>query len=254
MITVCIATYNGSRYIAQQLMSILPQLGENDEIVISDDGSTDDTVDIIRTFDDRRIKIVENNVEKYADKSAKSYTDKHRNSSLIRNFENALRHANGDYIFLADQDDCWMHNKIEVCTRLLKDNYCIVSDAEVTDSILRPTGMSLYEMMKTKPGRLYNLLWHNGYTGCCMAFRREVLQKALPFPENIPMHDIWIGNVAAYFFNVRFTGERLIYFRRHQNATSRNGKGSNFSVMQKLSFRWNTIRHLIHTRLKQRKA
>ena len=255
MITVCIATYNGSRYIRQQLLSILPQLAETDEIVVSDDGSTDDTSEIVRSIGDKRIRIVDNRKGEggkhyHTEKDGKHYHKEEGgknalSNSLTQNFENALRHAKGDYIFLSDQDDVWMENKVAVCMEVLRSHHCVVSDAIVTDKDLNDTNDSFYKMIKMKPGRLYNLLWHNGYTGCCMAFRRDVMQKALPFPADIPMHDIWIGNVAAFFFDVAFINDRLIYFRRHESAASCNGKGSRFSTARQILFRWKTIKNLI---------
>ena len=112
MISVCIATYNGGAFIKRQLYSILPQLGENDEVVIADDGSTDDTLPIIESLNDKRIKIIEG---------------PHRHSP-IWNFEKALKAAKGDYIFLSDQDDEWMPNKVKVTLPYLKTADCIVSD------------------------------------------------------------------------------------------------------------------------------
>ena len=228
MITVCIATYNGSRYIVQQLQSVLPQLGDGDEVVVSDDGSTDGTPDIIRHIGDRRIRLIEGP----------------RRHSPTLNFECALRHARGEYIFLADQDDVWDKDKVAVCMAALQRADCVVSDAWVTDSQLRVTSDSLYSMMRVRRPRIYNLLWHNGYTGCCMAFRRLVLDTVLPFPKDIPMHDIWIGNVAAWFYSIEFINDRLLWFRRHNGTTSCNGKGSRFSVWRQLLFRWNIIKRL----------
>ena len=86
-ISVCMATYNGEKYIAEQIRSILPQLSEDDEVIVSDDGSSDATLDIVRSFNDPRIRIVQNELEH-------GYT---------KNFENALNHANGDIIFISDQ-------------------------------------------------------------------------------------------------------------------------------------------------------
>ena len=102
MISVCIATYNGGKTIHTQLASILSQLGENDEVVISDDHSTDNTLDIIRAFNSPIVRIVEGPVK----------------GSPIPNFENALQHSKGDIIFLADQDDKWVENKV-VCKRII---------------------------------------------------------------------------------------------------------------------------------------
>lgn len=237
MISVCIATYNGGQYIAEQIASILPQLGDGDEIVVSDDASTDNTLETVRSFGDYRIRIVEGPQQ----------------HSPTLNFENAVRHAKGEYIFLADQDDVWMPSKVDVCMAALDDCDCVVSDAVMTDSMLRTTSQSLYATMHTRPGRLYNLLWHNGYTGCCMAFRRRILCHALPFPKDTPMHDIWLGNVAAWLYKVRFIDDRLVLFRRHDNAASCNGRGSRFSMAQQLRFRWNVVKNIVSLRIKASK-
>lgn len=229
MISVCIATYNGARYIGEQLASILKQLSAEDEVVVSDDGSTDGTIDIVRSLNDHRIRIV----------------DGPRRHSPTLNFEWALRNAKGEYIFLADQDDVWLEGKVTRCVEELQMCDCVVSDARVTDCLLNTTSESLFQLMHVRRGRLSNLLWRNGYTGCCMAFKREVLSKALPFPTDIPMHDIWIGNVAAFCGRLHFINDRLLLFRRHDAAASCNGKRSTYSLWQKLSFRWHTLKNIV---------
>lgn len=228
MISVCVATYNGEKYIGEQLESILSQLGTEDEVIVSDDESTDNTQTIVKHFHDPRIRLI-------------AGPGKH---SLILNFEHALQVAKGDYIFLADQDDVWKKNKVEVCLKWLKTYDCVVSDAYVTNEQLCITHRSLFYLMHVKSNRIYNLFFKNGYTGCCMAFTRSVRDSALPFPKDIPMHDIWIGNVAAYRFRVKFIADQLIYFRRHDAANSCNGKGSKYSRWQQLMFRWNIIKNL----------
>lgn len=230
MISVCVATYNGEMYIRQQLQSILCQLADSDEVIISDDGSTDGTLTVIREINDKRIRLI----------------DGPRRQSPTLNFENALRQAKGDHIFLSDQDDVWKPEKVAVCMKWLKQYDCVVSDAEVTDSHLKVVHPSLFALLKVRQSRIYNTIWKNGYTGCCMAFSRKVLCTALPFPCNIPMHDIWIGNVAAYKYNVKFISDKLIYFRRHEDAASCNGKGSRFTLWQKVRFRWNTIKNIVY--------
>lgn len=229
MISVCIATYNGERYIRQQIESIVCQLNVDDEIIVSDDGSTDGTLDIVKGIGDKRIKIIEGPGRK----------------SPILNFECALKASKGDFIFLSDQDDVWKPDKVEICMKWLKTYHCVVSDAEVTDNRLKPLYPSLYAIMQVRQGRIYNTIWKNGYTGCCMAFRRNVIEASLPFPQNIPMHDIWIGNVAAYKYNVIFIPDRLIHFRRHENTISCNGKGSKFTIWQQMKFRLNIIKNII---------
>ena len=230
MISVCIATYNGEKFIKEQIDSILRQLSLDDEIIVSDDGSTDDTISSINSIDDKRIRIIEGP----------------RKHSPTLNFERAMKEAKGDYIFLADQDDVWKPNKVEVCIKWLQNYDCVVSDAEVTDSNLNPLYPSLYSIMQVRQGRIYNTVWKNGYTGCCMAFRHEVLNASLPFPKDIPMHDIWIGNVAAYKYNVKFISEKLVLFRRHEDTISCNGKGSKYSIWQKIKFRWSIIKNIVN--------
>ena len=99
MISVCMATYNGENFIKEQIDSILPQLSDDDEIVISDDGSTDKTVDIIENYGDSRIKLLKYNSFR----------------STIYNLENALKDSKGDVIFLCDQDDKWNEDKVNIC-------------------------------------------------------------------------------------------------------------------------------------------
>lgn len=229
MITVCIATFNGEKYIREQLNSILFQLSLQDEVIVSDDGSTDNTISIIKSFNDNRIKIIDG---------------VHRHSPTL-NFENALKEAKGDYIFLADQDDVWKDDKVKICLKWLQHYDCIISDAEVTDENLKITSPSLYQLMNIKSGRVYNILYKNGYTGCCMAFTRRVKEAALPFPKDIPMHDIWIANVAAFLYKVKFIDDKLIYFRRHSLTISCNGKGSRYSLYKRLMFRVSIVKNII---------
>ena len=166
MISVCMATYNGEKYIKEQLSSILSQLSEKDEIIVSDDSSTDKTVEIIESFQDKRIKILKNN--------------KFRQPNL--NFENALKYSKGDIIFLSDQDDVWIENKVEIILNQLKKYDLIVSDAFITNEKLNITNDSLFSEVNSNRGILKNII-KNTYYGCCMAFKRKVLKKALPFTK-----------------------------------------------------------------------
>ena len=124
MISVCIATHNGAHYIKEQIESVLCQLGPKDEIIISDDGSNDKTIEILLAFNDKRIIICSFKQPKKS---------KHSHIYVCKNFENALKHAKGDYIFLADQDDWWMPNKVEKCIEALKYNILVVHRAEICD-------------------------------------------------------------------------------------------------------------------------
>src|SRR5688572_19081887 len=109
MISVCIPTFNGEKFIHRQLESIISQLSPDDEIVISDDSSSDNTLNIIKSLNDSRIKLLDNN---------------HFRNPIF-NLENALKHAKGDFIFLADQDDLWKENKVPLLLKKL-NNYDLV--------------------------------------------------------------------------------------------------------------------------------
>ena len=229
MISVCIATYNGEKYIKQQLDSILSQLSDNDEVIVSDDSSTDGTLDIIHSLKDSRIQIFEGN----------SF------HSPIYNFENALKFAKGDYIFLADQDDVWKPNKVEICMNYLKQYDLVISDAEIVDFNGNLISQSFFSVRGTKNGKYFNLI-KNCYIGCCMAFTRKVLVKSLPFPKNLPMHDIWIGNVASFLCGkVFFSPEKLIEYRRHESNSSQTGTKSKRSLFTRLKERIFTVKCLI---------
>ena len=115
MISVCIATYNGEKYILEQILSILPQLKENDEIIVSDDSSTDTTLEIIKNINDKRIQIFKNT----------------GNHGVNSNFDNALKRAHGEYIFLSDQDDVWLPGKVDRCLAELRTADLIMHDATI---------------------------------------------------------------------------------------------------------------------------
>lgn len=234
MISVCIATYNGSPFILTQLRSILPQLGQDDEIIVSDDGSSDDTVPKVQSLNDERIHIVKGPGL----------------GSPIPNFENALRHAKGDYIFLSDQDDKWIDGKVRISLKPLQAGTCdcVVTDCAVTDEALRVTHPSFYMHNHTRPNRYYNLLVKNGYIGGCMAFTRRVLNECLPFPADTPMHDLWIGNVAAFYFHVTFLPDVCSYFRRYGNNVSTSGFKSDKPLFIRLLYRYRTLRSLLRMR------
>jgi glycosyltransferase involved in cell wall biosynthesis len=227
MISVCIATYNGEKYIKEQLQSILIQLNEEDEVIISDDSSSDKTMTIIESFNDGRIKVFGKNHFK----------------SPIFNLENALKRAHGDYVFWADQDDVWLENKVQLCLHYLQIADLVVSDCKIVDADLSVNRSSFFAQNNSHKGLFHNLK-RNSYLGCCMAFRREILTLCLPFPKNIPMHDIWVGFVAELFYTSYFIPQPLILYRRHGENASCTSQASTYGILKKISFRWNIIRYI----------
>jgi len=223
-ISVCIATYNGEKYINDQLSSILPQISVSDEIIISDDNSSDNTVKVIQSFKDPRIVLFERK------KGGRG------NSSLVENFENALLNSSGDIIFLADQDDVWLDTKVRKMLDLLEKYDLVVSDCRVVDDTLDTICDSFFDLRKSGPGLAKNL-YKNTYMGCCMAFNRKVYNLALPFPPNIPMHDWWIGCVAEVYGKVHFIDESLLLYRRHGGNVSASSEISSQPFLGKFMSR-----------------
>lgn len=227
MISVCMATYNGARHVRAQLQSILPQLSGDDELIVSDDGSTDATREVVHGIGDARIVLTEG-----------------PRAGVVRNFEHALKRARGDVIFLCDQDDIWLPRKVQRVMQALDEADLVVTDCRVVDDSLNELHPSFFRFNGSRPGLLRNLA-KNGYLGCCMAMRRTVLEAALPFPEGIAMHDWWIGLVAERTGRVRFLDEILSLYRRHGNNASPAATRSTVPLATRLRWRMDMARHLL---------
>ena len=221
-ISVCLAVYNGQEFIEAQISSILRQLSDADEVIISDDNSTDDTIKIIKGFYDNRIKIFYNSKQK----------------GIRNNIENALNKASGDFIYLADQDDIWINEKVSIINNKFLDGADLVlSNCSIVDKDLIVKDFSFFEFNKSRKGFMNNLI-RNSYIGCCMAVNRKVLDKCLPFPKKIPMHDSWIGLVAEIYFKVEFVEKPLVLYREHLTNQSYSTVGvSKYGFLKKISFR-----------------
>lgn len=199
--SIVMATYNGEQYIKEQIDSILINMKENDELIISDDGSKDKTKQIIAEYQnkDKRIKLIEG-----------------PHKGVKQNFANAIEKANGKYIFLSDQDDIWKKDKIDKVLQVFKTENCVVvtHDAQVINSKLETVIPSFFEYRKCGSGFIKNI-WKNTYIGCCMAFDSKIKDKILPIPNNIEMHDQWIGLIGEKNGKSIFYKEKLIEYRRH---------------------------------------
>lgn len=203
-ISVAIATYNGEKFIKEQLDSILKQLNENDEVIISDDGSTDKTVSIIKSYNDKRIKLI-----------------KGPHKGIKENFANAIKKSSGKYIFLSDQDDIWMNNKVEIILKCFEKYKCtlIIHDAIIVDENKKNVCDSFFRYRNSKNGIVKNII-KNSYIGCCMCFDSSIKKYILPIPNRIEMHDQWIGVINEKIGKSVFLNYKLIYYRRHNNNAS----------------------------------
>jgi len=204
-ISVAMATYNGEKYIMEQLESILPQLSQNDEIVISDDGSTDKTIDIIKKIDDKRIKVI-----------------KGPRRGVKQNFANSISNCKGKYIFLSDQDDIWMPNKVEEVLKCFEETgaMCVIHDCDVVNGDNTEILIdSFFNYRGSKSGIFHNIV-KNGYIGCCMAINIDAREYILPISNKVEMHDQWVGIICEKHGKSIFLNKKLIHYRRHNENTS----------------------------------
>lgn len=230
-VSVAMAAYNGEAFIKEQIASILPQLGKEDELVISLDPSDDRTAEVIKDFADFRIRLLDG-----------------PGQGLQKNFENALRHCGGEILFLCDQDDVWAPDKVAAVREIFEngDALLVLHDAQITDGALRVTEPSFFAAHGTRTGFWRNVL-RNSYIGCCMAFRRPLLERILPFPDRLPMHDQWIGLRAERSGRVVLLARPLLLYRRHGGNASGE---THASLPQMLRWRGQLLLALMRRRKK----
>lgn len=199
-VSVCMATYNGARYLRLQLDSVLAQLESQDELLVQDDGSSDETLDIIGSYGDPRISVVQNAA----------------NLGVISTFERCLSRARRPIVLLCDQDDEWLPGKVDAVVAAFSDPHVtgVVTDAVVVDEDGNPTDDSIFAYFGSGPGVVRNYI-KNTYLGCCLAVRREVLDVALPVPRVVRTHDGWIGITADMLGEVVFLPVPYVKYRRH---------------------------------------
>lgn len=205
-IAVAMTSFNGEKHIIEQLESIEQQEIKPDEIIIFDDNSNDNTIKKIQKFQQKskiRIKLYCNN----------------SNIGYIANFENAIRYADGDIIFIADQDDIWFENKIEIiCNKFIETKSdLLIHDAEIFYSQKCHGGSLLINSM--------SLTGAEHVHGCCTAISRNLKNIILPFPNNKIFklgHDDWINLVATVLNTKKIINTKLMYYRRHLSNISKN--------------------------------
>lgn len=207
MISVCLATYNGEKYIEKMLQSILCQLNEDDEIIIVDDCSKDNTMEFLNMIDDKRIEVLQNQ----------------SNIGVNKTFERAIKHARGELIFLADQDDIWKSNKISMICELFNDDSnvdLVHHDAYVIDEYGNSICESFYKWRgNVGTGCIKNFI-RDTHLGCCMAFRKRIVKDILPI-TSIPYHDRWIGIVSSMLgYQEKYIEDKLIFYVRHEGNTT----------------------------------
>jgi glycosyltransferase involved in cell wall biosynthesis len=214
-ISIALCTYNGAKFLREQLQSLANQTLLPFEIIITDDCSNDDTESIINEFKGLlRIQFFKNSSP----------------LKVAKNFEKAISLCKGDIIVPCDQDDIWHPDKISTICRYFKKNpnqMAVFSDAILVDECGESLGNNFWtavrfrkpQIEQWKKGFAFDLLLHGNRTaGCMMAFRKELLVYSLPFPTHIPemIHDNWLTIIAALFNRIGLIEQPLIFYRQHQ--------------------------------------
>jgi len=209
-VSVCMAAYNGGRFVTAQLQSVLSQLKRADEVVIVDDGSTDDTVQRIEQIADPRIRLLRHV----------------KNAGVVATFEDALRSATGDILFLCDDDDIWAPAKVRRFMEVFesrRDVEIVTSRVRMVDENDRPLPDSLINRRGRFLTGFWRNLYMNHYQGSAMAIRASLLGRVLPFPlHRLFLHDAWIGTRNDLLGGkAAFIDEDLLFYRRHVKNASR---------------------------------
>ena len=210
--SICIATYNGSKFITKQLDSVIEQLGKEDEIIIIDDCSSDNTLEIIKTYSDARIKIFQNE----------------KNLRHVKSFEKAISLSTKELIFLCDQDDLWEAGRLNTFENyfvkypevmLVSSNFNCIDD---NDEIIKNTLNKVFvkNSFQYRKNIFSIFAGKIGYFGCAMAFKRSLVPTILPIPEYVEAHDLWIAMAANYKKANLHIDDKTLYHRIHQNNAS----------------------------------
>ena len=204
-ISIAMATYNGAQYLKAQLQSFTDQTRHPDELIITDDCSSDDTETIVREF----AKTAPFKVEFYLNE---------KNLGYCGNFNVALMKATGDLVFLSDQDDVWFPEKIEHMIAVAErhpEALVVMNDAALTDEALNEVGL-------TKIGQIRSAgISMDGFVmGCCCGIRRELLDLCMPIPAGFKGHDNWIVWLAEGLGGKTVEDKVLQYYRRHETNES----------------------------------
>lgn len=224
-ISVCMAAYNGSLHIEEQIRSILVELGDHDELVVVNDASTDETSKIVSGIADSRVRLI----------------DAAENIGYVRTFERALSEAKGEYIFLSDQDDIWIPGRVELMVGALQHKQMVASNCEHFDG---PAGRFHEIRLRSEdsPRKIRNIVGivvgYRLHWGCAMAFRMDLRDQVLPFPTHMTeSHDQWLALVGNMNRTITYMETDTILHRLHgQNLTPSGMRGLKKILSARLAF------------------
>jgi len=207
LISVVICTYNGEKYLEEQLRSVMNQSYKNLEIIINDDCSTDNTLELVKIIqkEDNRIKVFQNEL----------------NMGFNKNFEKSLSYVTGELVALCDQDDIWKLDKLEKQYNLLLEtnSSLVYSNSQLIDSDGNDLNKNLFTQLHVNPiggDTQLGFLFDNCIAGHTILFKKVLLQQIYPMPRTI-FFDRWIGFVASYNSSINVIKEPLVYYRQHSS-------------------------------------
>lgn len=214
-LSVALCTYNGERFVAEQVHSILAQTLPPRELVVSDDGSSDSTLAVVRAT-----------VKEWGGSIELLVIENPAPLGVIRNFEQAILACSSDLVALSDQDDVWMPDRLARIVPLFQERPALLlvhSDAQLIDAAGDPLGATLLDALEVTPemkddvraGRAFEVLMRrNIVTGATTVIRRSLAERAAPFPPSW-IHDEWLAVVAAATGEIDLLPEQLIGYRQH---------------------------------------
>ncbi|MDQ0673455.1 glycosyltransferase involved in cell wall biosynthesis [Pseudarthrobacter siccitolerans] len=224
-VSVCLAAYNGATHIEEQIKSILSELDTHDELIVVDDKSTDDTVEVVRSIQDDRVRIFQAAV----------------NAGYVRTFERALSEAHGEFVFLSDQDDIWISGRVEAMISAMNGKDMVASNCKHFDGALgkfhelrlraKDSEHSVRNVIGIVVG--YRLHW-----GCAMAVRNRILNQILPFPQHMAeSHDQWIAMVGNVNRSIAYFEADTILHRLHgENLTPLGIRSASKIIRARVAF------------------
>lgn len=233
-VSIAMATYNGSKFLNQQLDSIINLTYKCTELIIVDDCSSDNTIEIINSYIDKYhwIKLYQNVI----------------NIGAVKSFEKAINLCSGDYIALSDQDDVWFPNKLQTLLDNIEENLLIHSDAVLVDEHMNIVANSYFSTIKNKKlSGFTDYLLMNNVTGCTMLFSRKLFELAMPIPEGFYIHDHYLAIVASFHGTIKLLDEPLVYYRQHDSNSIGAARSDFNQFMTSCKFKAESLKSLLST-------
>lgn len=220
-ISVAMAVYNGERFLKEQLDSVLTQLEPQDELIASYDVSKDGTWELLQRYraEFPQLRVIEN-----------------QHPGVNGNFNNAIAASTGDYIFICDQDDRWAENKRSAVVETFEKTGAdmVIHNGVHINASGEIISEPFFSMYRIGNGKLRNIL-KSRYSGCCMAFSREMKEKIMPMPMDIDAYDRWIGTVGEFLGKIAYDERILLYHRLHgDNVTPESSRSVGVIVRSRI--------------------